>query len=56
MVISTNDLFSMMIIRVCTDALIPKRSQKAEAAAVSASRESLPAIAANKGMLLPSCC
>lgn len=37
MVISTNDLFSMMIIRVCAAADIPKGSKKAEAPAVTAS-------------------
>lgn len=56
MVISTNDLFSMMIIRVCAAADIPKGSEKAEAPAVTATRGCLPAIAVNKGMLPPSCC
>lgn len=56
MVISTNDLFSMMIIRVCAVADIPKGSEKAEAPAVTASRRYLPAIAVGERMLPPSCC
>lgn len=49
MVISTNDLFSMMIIRVCAVADIPKGSEKAETPAVAALRGCLPAIAGGAG-------
>lgn len=56
MVISTNYLFSMMIIRVWAVADIPKGTEKAEALASTVSCGCLPAIAVTEGMLPPSCC
>lgn len=51
MVISTNDIFSMIIIQVCAMADIPKGYKKADVPTVTDKYGCLPPIAVSKVML-----